>query len=168
MILTGGTGCSICNFIIGGLGTATPSTTINNAILGMICIWVLFYACCLAGICWGISAELPSPRLRAKTAAFAQNFYQVFGIVFGFVVPLMLASGPGAANWCLPPPASALTQQGCQDAVLIRILRRVWHHTQLLLSPGGELFHPARVTTRSGAEPTARLTKCSRREFPRA
>ena len=99
LVLTGGSLCCGCNFLIAGLGTIKSTKAINNVILAFICIWVCAYAFCLAGVSWGLSAEVSSPRLRAKTTAFSQNFYQAFGIIFGFTIPLMLGTGPGAAGW---------------------------------------------------------------------
>ena len=86
LILTGGAGCFICNIIIGSLGTRQKTDAVLNATLGVICIWVVIYAGCLAGVGWGLTTEIATARLRARTAGVVINGSQCFSILFGYVV----------------------------------------------------------------------------------
>ncbi|GFZ49652.1 hypothetical protein JCM24511_07053 [Saitozyma sp. JCM 24511] len=100
LLLTGGTGCFVCNIILGTLGVVKRTDAVLHATLAVICIWVLFYAGCLAGVGWGLTSEIATPRLRARTAGVVINGSQSFSLMFGYTVPLMLAStGSGARNW---------------------------------------------------------------------
>ncbi|WOO81685.1 MFS transporter fmqE [Vanrija pseudolonga] len=100
LIFTGGTGCFVCNIILGALGTQERTDTNLNATLAVICIWVLFYAGCLAGVGWGLTSEISTPRLRARTTGVVISMSMCFSLMFGYTVPLMLAStGKGARGW---------------------------------------------------------------------
>ncbi|KAL1410692.1 hypothetical protein Q8F55_001634 [Vanrija albida] len=100
LIFTGGTGCFVCNVILGALGTLKRTDAVLNATLGVICIWVLFYAGCLAGVGWGLTSEISTPRLRARTTGVVVSMSMCFSLMFGYTVPLMLAAtGKGARNW---------------------------------------------------------------------
>ncbi|KAL1407893.1 hypothetical protein Q8F55_007329 [Vanrija albida] len=90
LIFTGGTGCFVCNIILGALGTQERTDTNLNATLGVICIWVLFYAGCLAGVGWGLTSEISTPRLRARTTGVVISMSMCFSLMFGYT---------GARGW---------------------------------------------------------------------
>lgn len=113
LILTGGTGCFICNVILGTLGVVKRTDKVLNATLAVICVWVVIYALCLGGVSWGLTSEIANPRLRARTTAVVTTMSTLFSLMFGYVVsthvqkqladgqdPLMLSNkGHGAVNW---------------------------------------------------------------------
>lgn len=86
LILTGGTGCFVCNIMLGTFGVVKRTDPILNATLGIICIWVVFYAGCLAGVGWGLTSEISTPRLRARTTGVVINMSQSFSLLFGYTV----------------------------------------------------------------------------------
>ncbi|ODO05600.1 hypothetical protein I350_04658 [Cryptococcus amylolentus CBS 6273] len=98
LILAGGVGCTIFNVIIGATGfMPKDSTTTNNTTLAFICLWVFTYATTFAGTCWSISAEVATPRLRAKATAFAISTNAMSGALFNTTVPLMISTT--SRNW---------------------------------------------------------------------
>ncbi|WVQ72838.1 hypothetical protein IAR50_002399 [Cryptococcus sp. DSM 104548] len=98
LILVGGVGCTIFNVIIGATGFMPKnSTTTDNTTLAFICLWVLTYATTFAGTCWSISAEVATPRLRAKATAFAISTNAMSGALFNTTVPLMISTT--SRNW---------------------------------------------------------------------
>lgn len=136
LIFTGGTGCFVCNIILGALGTQERTDTNLNATLGVICIWVLFYAGCLAGVGWGLTSEISTPRLRARTTGVVISMSMCFSLMFGYTVSRELL-----CKLTLGPSHAGLHRQGCpwlgrQDHVPVRLPRRS--------RPGRQLFHPPR------------------------
>ncbi|KAL1404868.1 hypothetical protein Q8F55_008479 [Vanrija albida] len=100
LLFTGGIGCFICNIILGTLGVVKHTPAVLNATLGVICVWVVIYASCLGGVCWGLSSEIATPRLRARTTAVVVNMSTLFSLLFGYTVPLMLSNkGKASRNW---------------------------------------------------------------------
>ncbi|TYJ58911.1 hypothetical protein B9479_000344 [Cryptococcus floricola] len=98
LILAGGVGCTIFNVIIGATGFMPKnSTTTDNTTLAFICLWVFTYATTFAGTCWSISAEVATPRLRAKATAFAISTNAMSGALFNTTVPLMISTT--SRNW---------------------------------------------------------------------
>ncbi|ODN95257.1 hypothetical protein L198_04646 [Cryptococcus wingfieldii CBS 7118] len=98
LILAGGVGCTIFNVIIGATGfMPKDSTTTDNTTLAFICLWVFTYATTFAGTCWSISAEVATPRLRAKATAFAISTNAISGALFNTTVPLMISTT--SRNW---------------------------------------------------------------------
>lgn len=122
LVFVGGIGCFVCNIVLGTLGVVKRTDVVLNVTLAVICIWVLFYAGCLGGVCWGLTSEISTPRLRARTTGIVVNMSTCFSLLFGCTVsgqggmgsecgvlaasgsrskvPLMLAAkGSGARNW---------------------------------------------------------------------
>ncbi|RSH79596.1 uncharacterized protein EHS24_009246 [Apiotrichum porosum] len=100
LVFVGGIGCFVCNIVLGTLGVVKRTDVVLNVTLAVICIWVLFYAGCLGGVCWGLTSEISTPRLRARTTGIVVNMSTCFSLLFGYTVPLMLAAkGSGARNW---------------------------------------------------------------------
>ncbi|WWC69298.1 uncharacterized protein I206_103236 [Kwoniella pini CBS 10737] len=97
LILSGGVACTIFNLAIAGLGFAHKSDSVDNATLAFICLWVFMYAFGFAGTGWTCAAEIATPRLRAKTTAFAASTNAISGAIFNSVVPIMLSTT--SRNW---------------------------------------------------------------------
>ncbi|WWC89877.1 uncharacterized protein L201_004805 [Kwoniella dendrophila CBS 6074] len=97
LILSGGAACTLFNVAIAGLGFAKKSDATDNATLAFICLWVFMYAFGFAGTGWTCAAEIATPRLRAKTTAFAASTNAISGAIFNSTVPLMIAAT--SRNW---------------------------------------------------------------------
>ncbi|WRT67706.1 uncharacterized protein IL334_004678 [Kwoniella shivajii] len=97
LILTGGLACTVFNVAIAGLGFAKKSDATDSATLAFICLWVFMYAFGFAGTGWTCAAEIATPRLRAKTTAFAASTNAISGAIFNSTVPLMISAT--SRNW---------------------------------------------------------------------
>ncbi|CAK7231314.1 hypothetical protein SBRCBS47491_007888 [Sporothrix bragantina] len=100
LLLGGCICCTICNLVIGITGCFPQTPALNNAALAFIFLWVFSYGTAFAGVCWALTSEGASARLKTQTAAFATLVYDVASLVFTVAVPYMIGtSGPGARNW---------------------------------------------------------------------
>ncbi|OCF31720.1 hypothetical protein I316_06527 [Kwoniella heveanensis BCC8398] len=97
LILSGGLSCTVFNIAIASLGFAHKSDSTDSATLAFICLWVFMYAFGFAGTGWTCAAEIATPRLRAKTTAFAASTNAISGAIFNSVVPLMISAT--SRNW---------------------------------------------------------------------
>ncbi|WVQ99092.1 hypothetical protein IAU59_006224 [Kwoniella sp. CBS 9459] len=91
--------CWISLPLIGGLSLIKdPGQSIGGALIFLACLWTfcnqMNYTCS-----WGMMAEVPSARLRAKTAGFAAACSSVSGIIMVVIVPYMI--NVNNANWGL-------------------------------------------------------------------
>ena len=82
--------------IIGGLGWST-SPRAPYAIGGLLLLWTAIYDCSIGPVCYTLVSELPSTRLRAKTATLARAAYNLVSIVITVLVPHMI--NPLSWNW---------------------------------------------------------------------
>jgi hypothetical protein len=92
-----------CSIIVGGLGfkaivpgTAAAGST-GSALVALACIWSAAYALSAGPLGWTFLADTASSRLRAKTAGLAAAGTCLFGLIFGYTIPIMLS--PQQANW---------------------------------------------------------------------
>ncbi|WVW82919.1 hypothetical protein I302_104933 [Kwoniella bestiolae CBS 10118] len=97
LILSGGLACTVFNVAIASLGFAKKSSSVDSATLAFICLWVFMYAFGFAGTGWTCAAEIATPRLRAKTTAFAASTNAISGAIFNSTVPLMISAT--SRNW---------------------------------------------------------------------
>ncbi|WWD01250.1 hypothetical protein V866_008192 [Kwoniella sp. B9012] len=97
LILWAGFACTVFNIVIASLGFVDHSGPVDNATLAFICLWVFMYACGFAGTGWTCAAEIATPRLRAKTTAFATSTNAISGAIFNSTVPLMISAT--SRNW---------------------------------------------------------------------
>ena len=174
LLLIGASGCFVCNIIIGTLGVVARTETVLHATLAVICIWVLFYSGCMAGVSWGLTTEIATPRLRARTAAVVINGSQCFSLMFGytvlysFFVSKTLLTPPGAPHaLCHRIRRQEL---GCEDVIPLRL--SWWYRLS------HQLVHAARSQYTFGAAPCRSLiqrlravpmrssTRCSKPAFP--
>jgi hypothetical protein len=99
LLFTGGMGCFICNIILGTLGVVKHTPAVLNATLGVICVWVVIYAACLGGVCWGLSSEIATPRLRAHDGGRGQHVHPVFSAIRVHCPPHAQQQGQASRNW---------------------------------------------------------------------
>lgn len=93
-------GCGLMalfNICLGITGSVTPSVTAQKAALAMTCLWVITYAMTAAPVGFVMAAELGTPRLRAKTTAFAISVYGALNLIFTFCIPLF--EDVNGTNW---------------------------------------------------------------------
>lgn len=96
--LTGGSIMMTAMLVLGLLG-ATGTTSNGTAIVAIFAIHAASYSLSAGPLGWTYLAEVPTPRLCAKSAGFVAGFGASFGLLFNYTTPIMLAN-PGA-NWGL-------------------------------------------------------------------
>lgn len=98
LLLIGATVMSITVFIVGAIGFITLTDAAGNALVAVVCIWVLAYAlsvapigeCCLLHLQsqslrylgWVSLVELSTPALRTQTAGLAAVIQSCFNVLF--------------------------------------------------------------------------------------
>jgi MFS family permease len=82
LVLCGLAVLTVINFIIGGLGFATKTSSSGTALTALCSLWIFSYSLTLAPLGWVGIVEVSSTRLRAKTAAFAVLVNSFVGLVF--------------------------------------------------------------------------------------
>lgn len=91
---------SIANFAVGICGFYLDSQATKNGVIVLACIWITAYASGLAPVGPSYQGESSTLRLRAKTNSMSQAGGQMFGLIFNYTVPLMLANkSAGGAGW---------------------------------------------------------------------
>ncbi|WVW80729.1 hypothetical protein I302_102715 [Kwoniella bestiolae CBS 10118] len=97
--LLGGGGAMGLVMLIMGILASTGSATSGEAVVALFCIHIASYALSVGPIAYTFIAEVPTARLRARTAGLVTGAAASFGLIFNYCTPIMLAS-PGA-NWGL-------------------------------------------------------------------
>ncbi|WVR05517.1 hypothetical protein IAU60_002535 [Kwoniella sp. DSM 27419] len=91
--------CWISLLLVGGLSLIKdPSQAVGGALIFLGCLWS-FANNINYTVSWGMMAEVPSARLRAKTAGFAAACSSITGIVMVVIVPYLI--NVNNANWGL-------------------------------------------------------------------
>ncbi|KAK2757725.1 hypothetical protein FQN54_004694 [Arachnomyces sp. PD_36] len=80
-----------------GLASLSRTTEASWAIGSLLLIFTFIYDSTIGPVGYSIVAEIPSTQMRAKTIVLARNFYNLFMIVNGVIVPQML--NPTAWDW---------------------------------------------------------------------
>lgn len=77
-------------FVIGGLGTISKearTTTQNNTIAGMICLFVFFFNLAWGGLAWTIAAELCPGVSRQKIMSLGTAMFWIIAFLVTFTLP---------------------------------------------------------------------------------
>jgi SP family sugar:H+ symporter-like MFS transporter len=99
LLLFGGVGMTVCQFIVAGVGTALPNDSVaNKATVAFLCFYIFFFACSWGPVVWVVPGEIFTLRVRAKSLSMstASNWIVNWGLAYA--IPYMIDSGPGDAN----------------------------------------------------------------------
>lgn len=88
LIITSTSILLVLNVCVASLDFAEDSGPIQQATLGLICIWVFIYACGLSSTCWAAPAECPTLRLRAKTMSAILMTNSLSNVLYSSTVSL--------------------------------------------------------------------------------
>lgn len=83
--------------VIGGVGVAPTSRGQSWALGSLLLVLTFIYHLTIGPVCFVLVAEIPSTRLRVKTAVLARVAYNLAGILINWMTPRMLS--PTAWNW---------------------------------------------------------------------
>ena len=90
-------GMLITLLAIGGVGAAPTSRGQSWTLGSLLLVLTLIYNLTIGPVCFVLVAEIPSTRLRVKTAVLARVAYNLAGILINWMTPKMLS--PTAWNW---------------------------------------------------------------------
>ncbi|KAL3462692.1 general substrate transporter [Aspergillus heterothallicus] len=91
--------------IVGFIGIPATSSGTSYASAAMMMLFVVAYDLTVGPVCYAIVSEIPSTRLRIKTAVLARNFYLITSLGANFLNPPILnptawnLRGKGAFVW---------------------------------------------------------------------
>ncbi|KAF2001830.1 general substrate transporter [Amniculicola lignicola CBS 123094] len=92
LLLFGSATMWITFFIVSGVSghdTTNTSDQRKQVAVGMLFIWAIAYACTYQPVGYLAPAEIPTTKLRSKTAGVAYFFQQCGGLIVTFVAPYM-------------------------------------------------------------------------------
>jgi MFS family permease len=88
-MILGTTMCAICCWALGGIAyQAVPN---GKAMASLACIWVFFYSTSLGPLGYNYIGEVPTQRLKSKTAAIGFALYAGLSLMFAYLAPYMLS-----------------------------------------------------------------------------
>ena len=98
MLLWGGVGMSVSQFIVAIVGVATDSSAANEVLIAFTCFFIAFFASTWGPIAWVVIGEIFQLRTRAKSVAVsaASNWLWNWGIAYA--TPYMVGTEKGNAN----------------------------------------------------------------------
>jgi SP family general alpha glucoside:H+ symporter-like MFS transporter len=94
--------------IVGFMGIPEPIPALGWASGAFMMLYVVIYDLTVGPVCYCLVAEIPSTRLRIKTAVIARNTYNIVSILANFLNPPILnpsawnLRGRGGFIWAVP------------------------------------------------------------------
>ncbi|KAF5014392.1 hypothetical protein F66182_14639 [Fusarium sp. NRRL 66182] len=99
LLLFGGIGMAISQFLVAGLGTGLArSDATNKASIVLICLFIFFYACSWGPVVWVVPGEIFSLKVRAKSMSLSTASNWLINWALAYSVPYMVGSGTGNLN----------------------------------------------------------------------
>ena len=98
--------CFTLVIVVGFMGIPAPTAALGWASGAILMCFVVTYDLTIGPICYCLVAEIPSTRLRIKTACLARNAYNIASIGANFLNPPILnpaswnLRGKGGFVWC--------------------------------------------------------------------
>jgi MFS transporter, SP family, sugar:H+ symporter len=86
----------VCEFIVGGVGTALPdSSTASTVLIVFVCIYIAGFATTWGPAAWVVVGEIFPLPIRAKGVALSTASNWLWNFVLGYVTPYMVDSDQG-------------------------------------------------------------------------
>jgi MFS transporter, SP family, sugar:H+ symporter len=100
LLLFGAIGMAVCQFIVGGTGTAigTHNKTGQDALIAFVCIYIFFFACSWGPCAWVVTGEIFPLKVRSKSLSMTTASNWLLNWAIAYATPYMVDSGPGNAN----------------------------------------------------------------------
>lgn len=96
LLLFGGIGMAVSQFLVAGLGTGLPpSNATNKASIILICLFIFFYACSWGPVVWVVQGEVFSLKVRAKSMSLSTASNWLINWALAYSIPYLDGSGPG-------------------------------------------------------------------------
>jgi len=105
LLLLGAIGMSVCQFIVGAVGTATADNVVGEvnrsgqqAAIAFVCIYIYFFASTWGPVAWVVTGELYPLKVRAKCLSMTTASNWLLNFAIAYATPYMVNEGPGYAN----------------------------------------------------------------------
>jgi len=99
LLIFGAVGMSVCQFIVGAIGTAKPNDqTSNKALIAFVCIYIFFFASSWGPVAWVVTGEIFPLKARAKCLSMTTASNWLLNWAIAYATPYLVNKGPGDAG----------------------------------------------------------------------
>lgn len=99
LLLFGGIGMAVSQFLVAGLGTGlTHTDAVNKASIALICFFIFFYACSWGPVVWVVPGEIFSLKVRAKAMSMSTASNWLINWALAYSIPYLIDNGDGNLN----------------------------------------------------------------------
>lgn len=100
LLLFGGIGMAVCQFIVAGIGTGygTADIVAQKVLIAFVCVYIFFFACSWGPAAWVVTGEIFPLKVRAKSLSMTTASNWLLNWAIAYATPYMVDSGPGNAN----------------------------------------------------------------------
>lgn len=96
LLLFGGIGMAVSQFLVGGLGTGLVHTdAVDKTSIVLICFFIFFYACSWGPTVWVVPGEIYSLKVRAKSLSISTACNWLINWAMSYSIPYLVDSGAG-------------------------------------------------------------------------
>jgi MFS transporter, SP family, sugar:H+ symporter len=96
LLLWGASLMLVCEFIVGGVGTAYPnSSTASTVLIVFVCIYIFGFATTWGPAAWVVIGEIYPLPIRAKGVSLATASNWLWNFVLSYVTPYMVDADEG-------------------------------------------------------------------------
>ena len=100
LLLGGAAVMCICEFIVGAVGTAVPSTNISGqrVLIAFVCIYIAGFAATWGPTAWVVTGEIYPLAIRAKAMSLSTASNWFWNCIIGVITPYLVDNKPGSAG----------------------------------------------------------------------
>jgi sugar porter (SP) family MFS transporter len=96
LLLFGGTGMAISQFIVAGVGTAMPNNAVaSKTSIAFLCLYIFFFACSWGPVVWVVPGEIFTLKVRAKALSMSTASNWLVNWALAYSIPYMVDAGTG-------------------------------------------------------------------------
>ena len=158
LLLFGGIGMFVCQYIVAAVGTAEPVTNkaAQNASIAFICIYIFFFACSWGPVAWVVTGEIFPLKIRAKGLSMTTASNWLLNWAIAYSTPYLVNNSPGQ-----PPQGVDLKSKiffvwgSCCFVCIIFVWLMIYETKGLSLEQVDELYAKVKYAWKSpGFQPT--------------
>lgn len=98
LLLGGGLGMSVSNFIIGIVGVSVVNSEIRARIsISFSCLFIAFFAASWGGCCWALTSDLYGISIRQKAISITASTNWLVNFTFAYITPYLIDTGAHTA-----------------------------------------------------------------------
>ncbi|EGV62418.1 Plasma membrane low glucose sensor [Yamadazyma tenuis] len=98
LLLGGGIGMTISNFVIGITGVAVEDPSISSKIsISFSCLFIAFFAASWGGCCWALTSDLYGISIRQKAISITVSTNWIVNFTCAYITPYLIDTGAHTA-----------------------------------------------------------------------